>query len=527
MNSCAGATELTVSAKNGEASKKVSDKQILNDADDPDSKSSCLDVCRNECWNIMTAREWWANWFGFLLAIECAVAAYLYHGDPDRDEDDLYKFHPWSSDPTASLNATNALGLFGTTFLGIFGCIVLFEVVTNYHQIHVAKDKVLPCSALWTKIAHHFLGYTIFYLIAIFCLWLDKQRDLAATGVGYSIVSIFFGMGMTNLFIFGTGSEDNPWSWATKYSTKSCEFYIKVGLVLLATDLELIYSQGAPGLLVSWFIPPWVMIFMWFLGVRFLKIENHKFVICIAAGAAVCGTTAIAAVTPVVGLGEEDSAIAMSMLTFFTIFYMIALPYICLGLNLENEVCGAWIGGSVDETGKVAASLAIYDNQDATDTGIIIKVSQNILIAFICLALAVILGTPSTSESTYCSVSTEAGGGTNSDEVRRKEPQNKCAFLWKKFPKFVIGYLLLSVIVSLVVYNVGGESFGDRFLNNIGQKSKFLFTLGFVGIGAKTKFTTLWQAIKDGKYLKLYLIGQTFDTVITLIAAFIVYTYIV
>merc|ERR1712013_877981 len=188
--------------------------------------------------------------------------------------------------------------------------------------------------------------------------------------------------------------------------------------------------------------------------------------------------------------------------------------------------CGAWIGGSVDETGKVAASLAIYDNQNATDTGIIIKVSQNILIAFICLALAVILGTPSTSaESTYSSVSTEAGE-TEETNVPQKQ-QNKCAFLWKKFPKFVIGYLLLSALVSLVVYNVGGESFGDRFLNNIGQKSKFLFTLGFVGIGAKTKFTTLWQAIKDGKYLGLYLIGQTFDTVITLIAAFIVYTYIV
>lgn len=79
-----------------------------------------------------------------------------------------------------------------------------------------------------------------------------------------------------------------------------------------------------------------------------------------------------------------------AILTFFTMFYMILVPYICLLAGIDNEVCGAWIGGSVDETGKVVASVSILDNDDATDTAVLIKVSQNVMIAFVCLTLAVV-----------------------------------------------------------------------------------------------------------------------------------------
>ena len=230
-----------------------------------------------------------------------------------------------------------------------------------------------------------------------------------------------------------------------------------------------------------------------------------------------------------------DTAIAMSMLTFFTIFYMISVPYICILGGIDDRVCGAWIGGSVDETGKVVASLEILDSREATDVGVVIKVSQNILIAFVCLALAVIYDDVrryekrrrrrllSGGSKSYKTLSSTKPGR---DEEEEEGPENKLAFLWKKFPKFVIGYLLLSVLVSLVIIPVAGSEYKDRFLNNIGQFSKWLCTLGFVGIGAKTKFTTLWEAIKDGKYLKLYLAGQTMDTLITFIMAFVVYTYI-
>ena len=133
-----------------------------------------------------------------------------------------------------------------------------------------------------------------------------------------------------------------------------------------------------------------IIMFMWFLGIRALKITNFAFVMTLASGTAICGTSAIAAVSSTVGLGEEDTALAMGLLTFFTMFYMIALPYICMYSGVEDKVCGAWIGGSVDNTGQVVASVSMLEDEDATETAVLVKMSQNVLIAFVCIILAVI-----------------------------------------------------------------------------------------------------------------------------------------
>merc|ERR1712228_732491 len=166
------------------------------------------------------------------------------------------------------------------------------------------------------------------------------------------------------------------------------------------------------------------------------------------------------------------------------------------------------------------------------DTAVLIKVSQNVLIAFVCLTLAVIYHDMVQYEKNHKKQLLEKKQKkryeTMTDETDDIDVQasdmNKCAFLWKKFPKFIIGYLGLSIVISALIIPLSLDGYAQRFVNNIGQISRWLFTLGFVGIGAKTKFTTLWESIKDGKYLKIYLVGQTVDTILTFIAAFIVFT---
>ena len=253
------------------------------------------------------------------------------------------------------------------------------------------------------------------------------------------------------------------------------------------------------------------------------------------SGAAICGTSAIAAVAPTVGLGKEDTAIAMAILTLSTMLYMVAVPYICILGGIDMKVCGSWIGGSVDETGKVVASLSILDNVGAYNIGVLIKISQNILIAFVCLALAVLYEDMVNYERRRNRHQYNRASMDESDmnTAADNETQNvtapkggKCAFLWMKFPKFIIGYLTLAMIISTIIIPINRD-YAKRFMNNISQISKWLFTLGFVGIGAKTKFTTLWESIKDGKYLKLYLCGQTIDTIITFLVAWLVFTYVV
>jgi len=58
---------------------------------------------------------------------------------------------------------------------------------------------------------------------------------------------------------------------------------------------------------------------------------------------------------------------------------------------------------------------------------------------------------------------------------------NKAAFLWKKFPKFILGFLLISVLVSL-------RAFGKGQVTTLGNLSKWAFLLTFAGIGLRTNF---------------------------------------
>merc|ERR1712039_666056 len=187
------------------------------------------------------------------------------------------------------------------------------------------------------------------------------------------------------------------------------------------------------------------------------------------------------------------------------------------------------------------------DNEQATDAAVLIKVSQNVLIAFVCLTLALIYDSMVEYEKKllmekHKRIASHDGETLHDDDyhpddddhdqddsMESRSDMNKCMFLWKKFPKFILGYLGLSIIISALIIPMGsgGEMFAERFVKNINQISRWLFTLGFIGIGAKTKFTTLWDAIKDGKYLALYHCGQIFDTVLTFAAAYIVFTYIV
>ena len=72
------------------------------------------------------------------------------------------------------------------------------------------------------------------------------------------------------------------------------EFYIKTGLVLMGASVLFsnIQKFGLYGLGIAWAVTPVVIIFMWLLGTKYLKMENKRMVMTIAAATSVCGTSA-------------------------------------------------------------------------------------------------------------------------------------------------------------------------------------------------------------------------------------------
>src|SRR6202046_4248946 len=58
---------------------------------------------------------------------------------------------------------------------------------------------------------------------------------------------------------------------------------------------------------------------------------------------------------------------------------------------------------------------------------------------------------------------------------------NKAAFLWKKFPKFILGFLFISLLVSF-------HTFNKAQVGSLGNLSKWAFLLTFGGGGLRTNF---------------------------------------
>jgi uncharacterized membrane protein YadS len=63
---------------------------------------------------------------------------------------------------------------------------------------------------------------------------------------------------------------------------------------------------------------------------------------------------------------------------------------------------------------------------------------------------------------------------------------NKAAFLWTKFPKFILGFLLISLLVSF-------QLFSKVQVTSLGNLSKWAFLLTFAGVGLRTNFREMSQ----------------------------------
>jgi uncharacterized membrane protein YadS len=89
--------------------------------------------------------------------------------------------------------------------------------------------------------------------------------------------------------------------------------------------------------------------------------------------------------------------------------------------------------------------------------------------------------------------------------------QNKGAFLWRKFPKFVLGFLLISLLATV-------GFFTKPQLAAVGNLSRWAFLLTFAGVGLRTN---LRELSKQGA--RPLIVGAVGEIVIALITLGLVF----
>jgi len=369
----------------------------------------------------------------------------------------------------------------------IIPLIILFVLIAILLSIGIAVMKS-------EKLSRYIPGFITIFILSVVSYLFANQVVIKQYGLGYALWALAIGLIIANTV--GTPG------WL-KAGARS-ELYIKTGLVLLGAEILFnnILKLGAPGIMVAWGVTPVVIIFMYLFGTRYLKMSSKRLTIVIATATSVCGVSAAIAAAAACRAKKEELTLAIGMTMIFTVIMMVGMPALIKLIGLDDTVGGAWLGGTIDATGAVVAAGAFL-GEEAEKVAAIVKLIQNVLIGIVAFFIA------------FYWVSFVERGNTNQKPSLME--------IWNRFPKFILGFIMASVIFSFLLIPAMGEESVSSILKQTKTFRGWFFCLAFVSIGLESNFAELSKQLSGGKPIVLYLVGQSFNIILTLLMAWIAF----
>ncbi len=450
-------------------------------------------------WQEMRKSEdWWAVWCGAFLLVVMFVLVYL--GRPADFSDliasgekvtvtspvDAYLDKPgkWTDNPLHSIVSPDAKSAVGKV-PGIIGSFVLIGLLFAF--------------ATWARGhsgAAFLRAFPAIFLLALFAYVLSGQSVIKAYNLEYALWALLVGLIISN-------TVTTPHWLRPAVQT---EFYIKTGLVLLGAEVLMsrLLALGLPGIFVSWVVTPIVLVTTYIFGQKVLKMQSRSLNMVISADMSVCGVSAAIATAAACKAKKEELTLAVGLSLSFTVIMMVLMPAFIKAVGMDEIVAGAWLGGTIDSTGAVAAAGAVLGER-ALETAATVKMIQNILIGAVAFFVAVYWVT----------------------RVERdpNAPRPSLMEIWYRFPKFVLGFILASILFSVLYETMpGGPELIDGMIGGSTKTIReWLFCLAFVSIGLDTNFRELMPYLRGGRPLVLYVCGQALNLLLSLLMAWLMF----
>jgi uncharacterized integral membrane protein (TIGR00698 family) len=263
------------------------------------------------------------------------------------------------------------------------------------------------------------------------------------------------------------------------------EFFLKTGLVLLgaAVNLGEILSVGARGVIQALALVSLVFAFTWWLGGRLHLEKKLRALIC--AAVSVCGVSAAIAAAGAVLAKREQLAYVTALVIVTALPMMVLMPWIAAATGMSPAWAGAWFGGNIDTTAAVVGAGATY-GEEAVKVASIVKMAQNALIGVVAFLLALYWV---------------------AKEERATVGRPSARMIWERFPKFVLGFIAVSVLASVGLFTK------DQ-VKDVNALRNWAFTLAFIGIGWQLSFGELRKI--GLRPLLVYLSATVFNTLLAL-----------
>ncbi|WP_370482392.1 YeiH family protein [Mycobacterium sp. pUA109] len=285
---------------------------------------------------------------------------------------------------------------------------------------------------------------------------LAQRQHWTVPDIEYVLWAIVFGLLITNTV--GLHRVFRP-------GVQTYEFWLKIGIVALGARFVLgdVARLGALSL-VQILIDMAVAGAIILVAARLFGLSG-KLGSLLAIGTSICGVSAIVAAKGAIRARNSDVGYAIAAVLALGAVALFTLPAIGHALGLSDHEFGLWAGLAVDNTAETTATGYLYSEQ-AGKIAVLVKSTRNALIGFVVLGVALYWASRGQADELTPGLKAKAG------------------FVWAKFPKFVLGFLVVSAIAT-----AGWLSKGQT--TNLANVSRWAFLLTFAGVGLNTNVREL------------------------------------
>nr|WP_320133553.1 putative sulfate exporter family transporter [uncultured Holophaga sp.] len=181
----------------------------------------------------------------------------------------------------------------------------------------------------------------------------------------------------------------NPWPAPVSHWTKKC---LSWSIIALGAGMNLgtVLKVGSHGILITFFSITLTMTVGYLLA-RFLRIRAKAGTL-VAAGTAICGGSAIAALAPAIGAPEEDTGVALVTVFLLNAVALVLFPFIGHTLGMSQHAFGLWSALAIHDTSSVVGAGLAY-GQEALAVGTTVKLARALWIVPLTLAAATLFRT--------------------------------------------------------------------------------------------------------------------------------------
>ncbi|WP_236096451.1 YeiH family protein [Helicobacter sp. MIT 11-5569] len=319
---------------------------------------------------------------------------------------------------------------------------------------------------LGKKIRTFLLSFSILFVLSIIVFLISSHTSAKEYQLESPLVALLFGLVLGNLIRLPQWFKDSLLT----------EFYIKTGIVLMGATLPLtlLISAGGIAILQACIITIITFWTIYFAATRIFKL-NPSFGVTLGAGGSICGVSAAIVIGSAAKAKQEHISLTISIVVLWAVVMVIVLPILCRILGLDAGVAGAWIGTSefADSAG-LAAAQSIGDERAIAAFTLIKVIGRDMFIGIWAVLVA------------FLSITMWN---------KQENAQANIKTIWERFPKFILGFLIASALISALTLNldsIANAQFSKESLGVIKTLRNWLFVWTFLCIGLNTQFKDIF-----------------------------------